>query len=121
MSIEFEIVGSLVRVRADAAGTEEGIRDGIERATRHPDFQPRSAVLVDVRSIQEAPASRTLAATGQLLGREGARHFSRAAFVASGPLQFGLTRIFGSHADASGLEVQVFEREEDALRWLVGA
>jgi len=38
----------------------------------------------------------------------------------SGPLQFGPTRIFGSHADASGLEVQVFEREEDALRWLDG-
>ena len=90
----------------------------IERATRHPDFQPRSAVLVDVRNIREAPTSRVLATTGQFLARHGAPHFSRLALVAEGPLQFGLTRMFGSHADTGELEVQVFQREEDALSWL---
>ena len=118
MAIEFEILGSLVRVKSDEAGTEENLLDTIERATRHPDFKPRSAVLVDVRDIREAPNSRVLANTGQLLARHGAPHFSRLALVAAGPLQFGLTRMFGAHADSGPLEVQVFEREEDALTWL---
>lgn len=118
MAIQFEIHGGFLRVKADQAATEEGIRDAIERATRHPDFRPRSTVLVDVRSIREAPVARHLATTGRLLGREGARHFSRMALLASGGLQFGLTRMFGSHADAGGLEVQVFEGESEALRWL---
>ena len=118
MAIDFEIHGSLVRVKADRAGTEEGILEAIERATHHPEFRPHSTVLADVRAVREAPPSRQLASTGQLLAKEGARHFSRVAFLTSGSLQFGLTRMFGAHADAGGLEVQVFDREEDALRWL---
>ncbi len=118
MAIEFEIQGSLLRVRADAAGTEAEVRDGIERATHHPDFRRRCAVLVDVRAVQDAPDTSLLASTGQLLAKEGGPHFSRVAFVTAGPLQFGLSRILGSHADAGGLDVQVFESEDEALSWL---
>ena len=107
-----------MQVKADAPATEEQVVDVIERATRHPDFRPRSAVLVDVRAIREVPASRDLATTGQLLASHGTGHFSKMAFVADGPLQFGLTRMLGAHAESGGLEVQVFRREEDALCWL---
>lgn len=118
MAIEFEIRGSLVRVKADRTATQEELLDAIERTVQHADFRPRSAVLADVRAIPDAPTNAELVATGQLLAEHGARHFSQVAFLATGPLQFGLTRVLGSYASAGGLEVQVFEGEEDALAWL---
>jgi hypothetical protein len=121
MNLEFEIHGSLVRARADRSCTEEELLEGMERASRHPDFRPLATVLVDCRAILEIPESRDLASTGQLLSREGARLFSRVALIATGPMQFGLTRMFAMHADTGKLEVQAFEDEQTALSWLAAA
>lgn len=118
MAIEFEIEGRLVRARASKAGTEIELADAMARATSTPAFVPGAVVLIDVRRIDETPTSSMLSETGRFFGREGAKHFSRVALVASGPMQFGLSRMFGAFTEHGGLEVRVFDDEEKALLWL---
>ena len=118
MAIDFEIREHVVHVTVDRAGTEAELRDAIARVREHPDYLPGCDVLVDVRGIAEVPESSDLADTGRMVAREAERVFSRVAFVASGPLQFGLTRMFGLYVETGRLEVRVFQNEPAARQWL---
>jgi hypothetical protein len=107
----------LVLTTASGVVTAEEILDHQKRLVNDPAFDPHFSQLVDLtqatRTDVHAHHVRAFAAKS-VFTRD-----SRRAFVAGGPVAFGLARMYELMRETSGeIGIQVFDTREKALRWL---
>lgn len=108
-------------VRVEVRGTpdlaeEKGI---YQRFLRDPDYRPGMPILVDDRGREGMvdPAEvRSLAAA--VSDSQVALRGTRCALLVGSDVQYGMSRVWAARAESSGMIVEVFRDEAEALRWL---
>lgn len=107
----------LVITTASGVVTAEEILDHQRRLVNDPAFDPHFSQLLDLTQATRTDihADHVRAFAAKSIFAPG----SRRAFVAGGPVAFGLARMFGLMREISGEKgIQVFDTREKALRWL---
>jgi hypothetical protein len=116
-SYQIDVARQLVISTASGVVTAEEILNHQRQLQNDPAFEPQFSQLVDL-----TPATKTaihaadvrLFAARTIFGPQ-----SRRAFVAGGPVAFGLARMFELMRDKSGDQgIRVFQSHDEALRWL---
>lgn len=102
----------------DAIDLDIALAAGDELAA-DPAFQPGYRVLVDVRKADFAPTSAEIESFSRTLPRFAEIFCDRIALVASGDLQFGITRMICLLADLNGFPMRPFTDIEEARAWLL--
>jgi hypothetical protein len=106
----------LVVSRAWGAVTAAELRAHYRQLVVDPAFDPTYRQLTDVREVTdfELPSSLLADVAAHPVFAPGTRR----AFVVSGPVAYGLARMFGAYAEGARQEVQVFRDLAAAEAWL---
>ncbi len=120
MPVDIEIDVGLKRVVNRVSGALMGaeLLNVQQRIRQHPNFLPDFTQLFDLSRATEVHVTaedvRSIAAATPFCPT------ARRALVVSGPLQFGLARMFSSYIEANGGAARVCTTLDDALEWLNG-
>jgi hypothetical protein len=120
MGISYRIDPARRRVYVMASGPITGADffQAQQRLIEDPAFQPTFSQLFDLIDTEEVEVSANQ--IGALAERTAFVRGARRAIVVNRPLLFGLARMFGLMADATGGDVEIFSDVRSAEQWLDG-
>jgi hypothetical protein len=114
---EWKIEGRVLHVTSTAE--RDAIIEAIRAAFEDPRIGPGMDLLIDARELAHSPQQLS---SPMVRGRafEIARFgFRRCAVVAAAtPFQIKLANLFATYADQAGVDARVFQKLEDAQKWL---
>lgn len=111
---------NIAGIRMKGPLSEQAIRDAFDSVVAHPEYRPGMGRLWDFRdadsSALDATALRRLA--DYSTGHAAEVRTARVAFVASRPLEYGLSRMFEGMTEPAGVPRRAFYSLEEAEAWL---
>jgi hypothetical protein len=106
----------LVQVRASGVITDEDVDAHVREVAAHPAFEATYDQVID---IDRGVALKVgLGAIQRSAEADPFAPHARRAFVARGPLAYGLVRMWMGFTRVSADRVGLFQRPEEALAWL---
>lgn len=123
MAIEMRIDAARGVVLVTAVGEVSGeeLGDAGKALIARPDYDPKLNSLWDLRALEFVGDVAPLRTLAEFVKQPGViEEPIRAALVVSRDLEFGIARLFQSHADEAPVKYQVFRDMDEARAW-VGA
>lgn len=116
MPIDTEIEASTVKLTLQPPFTVDQAREALRALAEHPDLDPDSDILVNVRGSQNSSATDIRRYASLLVEGEILR--GRVAIATESSLSYGLARMFAVFAAPSGRVIGVFRSVDEARSWL---
>ena len=109
-------------LRAEGSGhlSLQDLQEALAAIVEHPDFTPGMPQLCDLSDVEDVDLTYgdLKAVVEWAMGRAERLGRSKVALVASEPVVFGVSRMYGVLAQDLPTDIRVFRTREDALRWL---
>lgn len=110
----------LVTVRVDGLLTLEDAREALTELYAQPSYRPPIVDLWDLRCAQIDSGPGDVQAIVRFIeGRRGDRGTNQTALVVGSMVDFGISRMYQAHAEASlPISVRAFTQLDEAYAWL---
>ena len=120
MPVTWSIEGDLLRMNFEGRYEPPEIIEQFEAALADPRCPEEVSLLVDATKSEslDKRSPTEIRYVAEYLGPYRKRIRGRCAVVASGNLQFGLSRMGSVYSENVGVDAQVFRSVPEALKWL---
>lgn len=119
MAVTYRILGHNLVMTCKGVYTHPQVVAVFMDATKDPAFNPPMSLLVDARQSKANPSLDQIESLVNFLSSFRTALSPRGAILAvPNSLIYGLGRMYAALAAVKGFEIEIFERQRDALVWL---
>lgn len=84
----------------------------------NPKFPGRMNALVDLRSLPGLSGAEDMRKLASTFGNFNKHIGPKISFIVKSQVEFGMMRLFSAQVKSYGLNIGIFETEEEAISWL---